>query len=126
MVTGLAQRRDANKAGLDLSQSPSSSDSPKRFWRRHMEATAPARRSGGHDILHSTSSSWLQTMATASITSPLSPWYAAYPTPRKPPATICREDVLDMIKESAKTSNRDYILVDLRRNDYEVILITTL
>ena len=31
-----------------------------------------------------------------------------------------------MIKQSAKTSSRDYILVDLRRNDYEVTLITNL
>ncbi len=65
-------------------------------------------------------------MATASITSPPSPWHAAYPAPRNTPATIRREDVLDMIKQSAETSSRDYILVDLRRNDYEVTLITTL
>jgi hypothetical protein len=58
-----------------------------------------------------------QTMATASVTPP---WHAAYPAPRTTPATICREDVLDMIKQAAQTSSRDYILIDLRRSDLEV------
>ncbi|KAH8688905.1 Rhodanese-like domain-containing protein [Phaeosphaeriaceae sp. PMI808] len=55
-------------------------------------------------------------MATAGTPSP---WHAAYPAPRNSPATISREEVLDMIKRSAETPNRDYVLVDLRRNDYE-------
>jgi arsenical-resistance protein 2 len=59
-------------------------------------------------------------MATESIASSPSPWHAAFPTPRNTPATIGREDVLDMIKQSAKNSTRDYVLIDLRRNDYEV------
>ena len=61
-----------------------------------------------------------RTMATASVTDSPPPWHAAYPAPRNTPATIRREDVLDMIKQSAETSSRDYILIDLRRNDYEV------
>lgn len=65
-------------------------------------------------------------MATASTPSTPSPWHAAYPAPRNSPATISREDALDMIKQSAETSSRDYVLVDLRRNDYEVTLITIL
>lgn len=65
-------------------------------------------------------------MATASTTSPPSPWHAAYPAPRSNPATIRREDVLDMFKQSAKTSSKDYVLVDLRRNDYEVTSMTNL
>jgi hypothetical protein len=60
-----------------------------------------------------------QTMATVSVTSPPPPWHAAYPAPRSFPATIRREDVLDMIKQGAETSSRDYVLVDLRRNDHE-------
>ncbi|KAH6866000.1 hypothetical protein AA0119_g12969 [Alternaria tenuissima] len=58
-------------------------------------------------------------MTTASVTGSPPPWHAAYPAPRNTPATIRREDVLDMIKQSAETSSRDYILVDLRRNDHE-------
>jgi hypothetical protein len=64
-----------------------------------------------------------QTMATASVTGPPPPWHAAYPAPRNTPATIRREDVLDMIKQSAETSSRDYVLIDLRRNDHEVCTI---
>jgi hypothetical protein len=60
------------------------------------------------------------TMATASVTGPPPPWHAAYPVPRHTPATIRREDVLELIKHSAETSSRDYILIDLRRNDHEV------
>lgn len=60
-------------------------------------------------------------MATASVTPP---WHAAYPVPRITPATIRREDVLDMIKQTAETSSKDYILVDLRRNDIEVCNIS--
>lgn len=58
-----------------------------------------------------------RTMATASV---VPPWHAGYPAPRIAPATIRREDVLNMIKQSAETSSRDYVLVDLRRNDLEV------
>lgn len=61
-----------------------------------------------------------RTMATASVTGSPPPWHAAYPAPRSTPATIRREDVLDMIKRSADRSSRDYILIDLRRNDHEV------
>jgi hypothetical protein len=56
-------------------------------------------------------------MATTSV---VTSWHAAYPAPRISPATIRREDVLDMIKRSAETSSRDYVLIDLRRNDFEV------
>lgn len=59
-------------------------------------------------------------MTTSNVAILLPPWHAAYPTPRTTPAIIRREDVLDMIKQSAETSSRDYILIDLRRNDYEV------
>ena len=57
------------------------------------------------------------TMATASVKSP---WHAAYPAPRITAATIRREDVLNMIKQNTEASIRDYILIDLRRNDFEV------
>ena len=64
-------------------------------------------------------------MATENTTNSPSPWHAAYPAPRNPAATIHREDVLDMIRKGAETSKRDYVLIDLRRNDYDVALVTT-
>lgn len=57
------------------------------------------------------------TMATTSNT-PL--WHVAYPAPKTSPASICREEVLDMMKRSTETTSKDYILVDLRRNDCQV------
>ncbi|KAL6157075.1 hypothetical protein ACJBU6_04645 [Exserohilum turcicum] len=53
-------------------------------------------------------------MATTSNT-PL--WHVAYPAPKTSPASICREEVLDMMKRSTETTSKDYILVDLRCND---------
>lgn len=61
-----------------------------------------------------------QTMTTVGVTGPPPPWHAAYPAPRNTAVTIRREVVLDMIKQSAETSSRNYILIDLRRNDHEV------
>lgn len=47
------------------------------------------------------------------------PWYAAYPAPKSEAATISREEVLAMLK-AAPLGSRDFVLVDLRRNDFEV------
>lgn len=50
------------------------------------------------------------------------PWYAAYPAPsNQSPMSITREQVLDMLKEKNVTMQRDFVLVDLRRADHEVI-----
>lgn len=50
-----------------------------------------------------------------------SPWYAAYPTPKtQNPTTILREDVLEMLKQGKSVVGKDFILIDLRRNDHEV------
>ncbi|KAF1960729.1 hypothetical protein CC80DRAFT_396618, partial [Byssothecium circinans] len=47
------------------------------------------------------------------------PWYAAYPAPSNQcPASITREQVLDMLKEKNGTAKRDFMLVDLRRADH--------
>ena len=62
-------------------------------------------------------------MATAESTNPsdapAAPWYAAYPAPKSEAATVSREEVLAMLKVSPLGS-RDFVLVDLRRNDFEV------
>ncbi|KAK4216876.1 arsenical-resistance protein 2 [Rhypophila decipiens] len=48
------------------------------------------------------------------------PWYAAFPEPRTSPvATIPREKVLATLKDASLVSGRDYVLVDLRRTDFE-------
>jgi arsenical-resistance protein 2 len=47
------------------------------------------------------------------------PWHAAFPAPKSTVATISRSDFLESIKEGKK-AGKDFILVDLRRNDHEV------
>ncbi|KAK4121215.1 Rhodanese-like protein [Parathielavia appendiculata] len=46
------------------------------------------------------------------------PWYAAYPAPKSEVATISREQVLELLK-TTPPEKRDFVLVDLRRNDFE-------
>jgi hypothetical protein len=60
-------------------------------------------------------------MATADSSKPASeaPWHAAYPAPKSEVATISREEVLEMLK-TTPLEKRDFILVDLRRNDFAV------
>ena len=48
------------------------------------------------------------------------PWYAAFPEPKTTAATIPRDEVLKMLKDESLTPGKDYVLVDLRRNDFEV------
>lgn len=49
------------------------------------------------------------------------PWYAAYPTPRHaPPGSLTREELLRMMKAGDSVAGRDFVLIDLRRNDHEV------
>ncbi|KAK7185549.1 hypothetical protein DPSP01_010771 [Paraphaeosphaeria sporulosa] len=58
-------------------------------------------------------------MDNENVIDPPTPWHAAYPAPRNPAATICREEVLRMMKQSAETASKNYVLVDLRRSDYQ-------
>ncbi|KAL2129748.1 hypothetical protein VTI74DRAFT_7338 [Chaetomium olivicolor] len=46
------------------------------------------------------------------------PWYAAFPAPKSEVAIIKREEVLEMLK-TTPLEKRDFVLVDLRRNDFE-------
>jgi arsenical-resistance protein 2 len=59
--------------------------------------------------------------SSTNSSNPSLPWHAAYPTPRSTPASIRREELLDMMERSAESSSRDYVLLDLRRNDYQVM-----
>ncbi|KAM5373259.1 hypothetical protein ACJZ2D_007088 [Fusarium nematophilum] len=48
------------------------------------------------------------------------PWYAAYPIPRHTqPGSLTREELLKMMKGGDNVAGRDFVLVDLRRNDHE-------
>ncbi|GAB1315227.1 Arsenical-resistance protein 2 [Madurella fahalii] len=46
------------------------------------------------------------------------PWHAAYPAPKSEVTTISREEVLAMLK-ATPLGSRDFVLVDLRRNDFD-------
>lgn len=49
------------------------------------------------------------------------PWHAAYPPPSSTePGKMTRQQVLSLLKSSDKVAGRDFVLVDLRRNDHEV------
>jgi hypothetical protein len=47
------------------------------------------------------------------------PWHAAFPAPRNTARSISREEMLQWMREG-KQAGKDYVLVDLRRNDHEV------
>lgn len=47
------------------------------------------------------------------------PWHAAYPAPKNTAASVTREVVLSWI-QNGKTAGQDFVLVDLRRTDFEV------
>lgn len=47
------------------------------------------------------------------------PWHAAYPAPRGAAPSISREELVQWIRDG-KQAGKDFILVDLRRTDYEV------
>jgi arsenical-resistance protein 2 len=50
------------------------------------------------------------------------PWHAAFPAPRNTASSISREEMLQWMREG-KQAGKDYVLVDLRRNDHEVSLL---
>ena len=47
------------------------------------------------------------------------PWHAAYPAPKTIASAISRETLLSWMLEG-KVAGKDFVLVDLRRTDYEV------
>lgn len=48
---------------------------------------------------------------------------AAYPPLNKNPAAMTRQAVLEMMKDSKNIAGKNYVLIDLRRTDHEVLLI---
>ncbi|EPS45410.1 hypothetical protein H072_649 [Dactylellina haptotyla CBS 200.50] len=48
------------------------------------------------------------------------PWHNAFPAPRTTkPESRSREEVLNMLKLTQGSERRDFVIVDVRRNDYE-------
>ncbi|RAL17405.1 putative arsenate reductase (Arc2) [Aspergillus homomorphus CBS 101889] len=47
------------------------------------------------------------------------PWHAIYPTPRITAAYVSRTKLLQWLKEGKKQTNKDLIIIDLRRTDCE-------
>lgn len=47
------------------------------------------------------------------------PWHTAYPAPKSEAVGISQSDFLAML-ENGKQPGKDFILVDLRRNDHAV------
>jgi arsenical-resistance protein 2 len=50
---------------------------------------------------------------------PETPWYSAYPPARTTPASLSGSEVLQWLQDGRKPG-KDFVLVDLGRNDYEV------
>ncbi|CAG8054951.1 unnamed protein product [Penicillium salamii] len=46
------------------------------------------------------------------------PWHAAFPAPKSAPSSISREELLQWTQEG-KQAGKDFVLVDVRRTDYE-------
>lgn len=48
------------------------------------------------------------------------PWYAAFPEPQSDLMNISRAEVLEMLRgNTGEVIGKDFVLVDLRRNDFE-------
>ncbi|EEY18397.1 conserved hypothetical protein [Verticillium alfalfae VaMs.102] len=49
------------------------------------------------------------------------PWHAAFPAPKHEPAALTANEVLNLLQgaEANPSQARDFVLVDLRRNDHE-------
>ena len=48
------------------------------------------------------------------------PWYTKFPAPRSKPRSMTDEQVAQFVKDPEKLVGRDYIIVDVRRTDFEV------
>ncbi|KAK6333145.1 hypothetical protein TWF718_010968 [Orbilia javanica] len=55
-----------------------------------------------------------------SAAAPPAPWYSAYPAPKSDtPNKIVREEVLELLKSVDASGAKDFVLIDVRRSDYE-------
>lgn len=66
-----------------------------------------------------------QTMANTTAPAPPTeeqPWHAAFPSPKSVATPVSREQMHNWLIEG-KVPGKDFVLVDLRRNDYKVCLL---
>ena len=66
-----------------------------------------------------------KTMANTTALAPPTeeqPWHAAFPSPKSVATPVSREQMRDWLTEG-KVPGKDFVLVDLRRNDYKVCLL---
>ncbi|QKX55850.1 uncharacterized protein TRUGW13939_02949 [Talaromyces rugulosus] len=47
------------------------------------------------------------------------PWHAAFPAPKITAASISRDDILQWLQGQEHVAGRDFVLVDVRRTDFE-------
>ncbi|KAH6714563.1 Rhodanese-like domain-containing protein [Leptodontidium sp. MPI-SDFR-AT-0119] len=68
----------------------------------------------------SKSSSAIMATSNPSVSEPVAekPWHAAYPAPKTTAAVITRESLLSWML-GGKVAGKDFVLVDLRRTDFE-------
>lgn len=48
------------------------------------------------------------------------PWYTNFPTPRSSARALTDEEVATLMRDPAKKAGKDYVIVDVRRTDFEV------
>lgn len=88
--------------------------------------TSAASQSLGIDRVGSAPKSLRMASTTAAGEAPLPPWYVGCPASKSEAAAISREDVLLMLRDGKNIAGKDFVLVDLRRNDHEVYRPTPL
>ena len=49
------------------------------------------------------------------------PWYSHFPSPRSKPESITHDAVAKLIQDPEKIAGEDYIIVDVRRTDFDVL-----
>lgn len=50
-------------------------------------------------------------------------WHAGLPSPRATPESISQDEVAGLIKSSDKVTGKDYLIIDVRRTDFEVCTV---
>jgi arsenical-resistance protein 2 len=49
------------------------------------------------------------------------PWYSHFPSPHSKPQSITHDAVAKLIQDPEKLAGKDYIIVDVRRTDFDVL-----
>ncbi|KAM6534196.1 hypothetical protein FALCPG4_007128 [Fusarium falciforme] len=49
----------------------------------------------------------------------VAPWHVKYPAPERQPGSMTREQLLELMRQVGGVAGADFVLGDLRRNDYE-------